>query len=230
MTPGSGVNFHDLSQQVAKARSDEELVSLLRTAMANLDKGYALFRERINGKELRRVFWVSSGRINNDDRSTLASRGDLLEQVTTLHELDTLFHDTIAVAGRLALRMGIPQLPAAEGEWQLYWSVPGGERFELLTLPVSGDTILIERELFPASGNAFEVVLRNTRRQGQNLAHGTLLFLTAVQQEELREWMGTVLSENPELTYRQQVGLCARMWRQLYGGCYLPNIGQFLAN
>ena len=229
MSTGSGVRLSELNTQVAQASTTKELVAQLRTALSALDEGYVRYRERTEKGPLRNIYWIASNRVTRDDLASLASRGDLLDQVTSMEELAALFSDTLAVVNDLGVRLEIPRLPATQGEWVLYWAMPGGNDFEPVTIPVSGDTLLITRGLFPSRmGSMVEVVLRNTRREGVNLGHAMLRFLNPGERKEMQAWMCALMRDQPELSRNQQIDLAGRMMRQVHGHGYRPDLSRLL--
>jgi hypothetical protein len=229
MSTGSGVRLSELNAQAALARTTDELVARFRSALSALNEGYVRFREKTDKGKTRYIYWIASNRVARDDLASLASRGDLLDQVTSMDELALLLSDTLAVVGDLNVRVEIPRLPATQGEWILYWTMPGGNDFRPLTIPVSGDTLLIARSLFPSRvGNTVEVVLRNTRREGVNLGHALLRFLLPGERKEMQAWMCAQLRDQPELSRNQQLDLAARMMRQVHGHGYRPDLSLLL--
>lgn len=228
LTTGSGHTLQELNQRAASITSSGAFLAMLREVMSRLDDGFVRYRETTTRGTERRIYWVAANKVTKDDLASMASRGDLLEQVTTLAELDSLFSDTLVVVGDLDLRLAIPYHPVVQGEWQLYWSTPGGDRFEPMDIPVQGDALRISRDLWPAgTPSAVEVVLRNNRASG-NLGHCTLYFLSAPQQHELQDRMCTVLREGSGLSRARQLAICADMVRAVYGNAHVSDLAELI--
>src|SRR5690606_6400164 len=95
-------------------------------------------------------------------------------------------------------------------------------------IPVRGDALRIGRDLWPAgTPAAVEVVLRNSRAAG-NLGHCTLYFLSAPQQQELRDRMCTVLREGSGLSRPRQLAICADLVRSVYGNAHVSDLAELI--